>query len=75
MVEFVPFVETFPVDAVEIDFNMNVQQVRLLDVFVIAPFLMYAGSRKELPKNIRLGLWAVGIGTLVYNGYNYLKNE
>jgi hypothetical protein len=56
-------------------FNMNVQHVRLLDVFVIAPFLMYAGSRKELPNNIRLGLWAVGIGTLVYNGYNYLKND
>ena len=54
---------------------MNVQTIRLIDVFVIAPFLMYAGSRKELPQNIRLGLWAIGIATLIYNGNNYLKNK
>ena len=39
---------------------VDVQKVRLLDVFVIAPFLMYAGSRKELSKPVRIGLWAVG---------------
>lgn len=52
----------------------NVQLVRLADVFVIGPFLIYAGTQKELPKNIKAGLIAIGIGTIFYNGYNYLKN-
>lgn len=52
----------------------NVQLVRLADVFLIGPFLIYAGTRKELPKNIQIGLIGVGIGTIFYNGYNYLKN-
>ena len=52
----------------------NVQLVRLADVFLIGPFLIYAGTRKELPKNIQIGLIGVGIGTILYNGYNYLKN-
>jgi len=54
--------------------DTNVQLVRLADVFLIGPFLIYAGTRKELLQNIRFGLIAVGIGTIVYNGYNYLKN-
>jgi hypothetical protein len=54
--------------------DTNVQLVRLADVFLIGPFLIYAGTRKELPQNIRFGLIAVGIGTIAYNGYNYLKN-
>jgi len=54
--------------------DTNVQIVRLADVFLIGPFLIFAGTRKELPQNIRFGLIAVGIGTIAYNGYNYLKN-
>lgn len=54
--------------------DSNVQLVRLADVFLIGPFIIYAGTRKELPQNIRFGLIAVGIGTIVYNGYNYIKN-
>jgi hypothetical protein len=55
--------------------DSNVQLVRLADVFLIGPFIIYAGTRKELPQNIRFGLIAVGIGTIVYNGYNYIKNS
>lgn len=51
---------------------MNVQQVRLLDVFVVAPFLFYVGTRKELPQTLRFGLVALGAATLIYNGKNYL---
>ena len=53
---------------------MDVQKVRLIDVFVIAPFLMYVGSNKNLSNPIRIGLWTIGISTLIYNGNNYLKN-
>lgn len=53
---------------------MDVQNVRLVDVFVIAPFLIYVGSNKTLSNPIRFGLWAIGIATLMYNADNYLKN-
>jgi hypothetical protein len=51
---------------------MNVQQVRLLDVFVVAPFLFYVGTRKELPQTLRIGLNVLAAATLIYNGKNYL---
>jgi hypothetical protein len=50
----------------------DVQMVRLLDVFVVAPFLFYVGTRKELPQTLRLGLIVLGAATLIYNGKNYL---
>lgn len=55
--------------------DIDVQKVRLLDVFAIGPFLIYAGTRKELPNWVRSGLFIVGIGTIIYNGQNYLKNK
>jgi hypothetical protein len=52
--------------------SMDVQKVRLLDVFVVAPFLFYVGTRKELPQTLRLGLIVLAAATLIYNGKNYL---
>lgn len=54
-------------------YNQSVQQVRLLDVFVVAPFLFYVGTRKELPQALRIGLIALGAATLIYNGKNYIN--
>ena len=53
---------------------LTVQQVRLVDVFVVAPFCFYVASQKTLSNPIRLGLYILGISTLLYNGNNYLKN-
>jgi hypothetical protein len=53
--------------------NMDVQSVRILDVFVVAPFLFYVGTRKELPQTLRLGLIVLAAATLIYNGKNYLS--
>ena len=52
--------------------SMDVQKVRLLDVFVVAPFLLYVGTRKELPQTLRLGLIVLAAATLIYNAKNYL---
>lgn len=54
---------------------MSVQQVRLLDVFVVAPFCFYVASFKTLPTPVRAGLVILGAATLIYNGNNYLKNK
>jgi len=53
---------------------LSVQQVRLLDVFVVAPFCFYVASFKTLPNSVRAGLMVLGAATLIYNGNNYLKN-
>ena len=53
--------------------SMDVQKVRLLDVFVVAPFLFYVGTRKELSQTLRLGVIVLGAATLIYNGKNYLN--
>ena len=49
------------------------QLVRLLDVFVFGP-LMIAAARSQRSAYFRTALTVIGIGTIVYNGANYLQN-
>jgi hypothetical protein len=51
------------------------QKVRLIDVFVIAPILIYAGVRKETPNWLRGSLIAIGAATMYYNAKNYRVNK
>lgn len=51
------------------------QQVRLIDVFVISPILIYAGTKKALPTWLRYSLIGIGVATAYYNGKNYLSNK
>ena len=51
------------------------QYVRLIDVFLIAPFMFYVANKKSLTKldrNIMLGL---AVATLYYNAKNYIENR
>ena len=54
---------------------LTIQQVRLIDVFVVAPFCFYVASQKSLSTPIRAGLVALGLSTLLFNANNYLKNK
>jgi len=52
------------------------QNIRLIDVFFIAPVCVYAGIKaKELPNWIRISLVGIGLATFYYNGKNYLINK
>jgi hypothetical protein len=52
------------------------QNIRLIDVFFIAPVCVYAGIKaKELPNWIRISLVGIGLATFYYNGKNYLVNK
>ena len=52
------------------------QFIRLLDVFIIAPFIIYVAYRnKSLTDWEKIGLYIIGVATLYYNGKNYLKNN
>jgi hypothetical protein len=46
--------------------------VRLLDVFVLGPFMVWAGLQQKDPL-LLAGLVSIGIGTIWYNGRNYLR--
>lgn len=51
---------------------MKAQGVRLMDVFLLGPFMMWAASRRELGPNARGFLGAAGALTILYNAANYL---
>tara|TARA_R110002020_G_C15929113_1_gene743595 strand:+ start:380 stop:583 length:204 start_codon:yes stop_codon:yes gene_type:complete len=52
------------------------QEVRLLDVFFIAPFLFYIGYKAKGITDIEKWIiYAIALGTLVYNARNYLRNK
>jgi len=50
------------------------QLIRLADVLVIAPALFNYSRKPELKPRDKKILSAIAAGTLLYNGYNFLKN-
>ena len=51
------------------------QYVRLIDVFVLAPIMIYASTNKTLPESVRLILFISGVATAAFNGRNFLRIE
>ena len=51
------------------------QNIRLVDVFLIAPYLGYVAYKGSVNKNDKLILTVLAVATLVYNGKNYLENR
>lgn len=52
---------------------MKPQDLRLVDVFVLGPFMVWVGLRAQtVPQWARAGMIAAGVATTVYNGRNYL---
>lgn len=50
---------------------MKSQDIRLLDVFVLGPFMVYAAAKGRMNSTERLLLAIVGIGTIFYNLRNW----
>lgn len=49
------------------------QPIRLLDVAVVGPLMFWFGyTQSRPPKSLRAAMMLLGIGTVVYNGKNYL---
>jgi hypothetical protein len=55
-------------------FGFTTQQVRLMDVFIVTPFLLWA-STKTTNKTAKYGLLTLGLLTFAYNGFNYIRNQ
>ena len=56
-----------------IDANGKTQFVRLLDVFVLGPLMIYVASRYRIRQPQRALLLVTGVATIVYNGINYVN--
>lgn len=53
---------------------MKAQPIRLVDVFILGPFMMWTGfNAKAIPAWAKVGLVLAGVATIVYNGTNYLE--
>ena len=46
--------------------------VRLLDIIFIGPYLIFL-SKQQKTQNAKSLLLIIGVGTILYNGANYLK--
>ena len=51
------------------------QSVRLFDVFVLGPAMVYAGTRLKNTPNLAALLALSGVGTILFNGANYVRIE
>ena len=52
------------------------QNIRLLDVFFIGPYMIYISKKaKGLSKLESFTLLVLGVATIFYNGKNYLSNK
>jgi len=51
------------------------QSVRLLDVLVLGPFMIYVGYKSKLPAPARSIMMLSGIATIIYNYSNYVENQ
>ena len=53
-----------------------INELRLLDVIAFGPMMIWTGKREDIDISgfARLVLILGGIGTMYYNGVNYLRN-
>lgn len=54
---------------------MKSQSVRLLDVFLIGPFMLYAAKKGRMTNGERLFMALLGVATIAYNARNYYLVE
>ena len=53
----------------------KVQELRLIDVFVLGPVMIYVGVRGRMPASLR-GLAVIGgVATILYNWRNFRRLE
>lgn len=52
--------------------DLKAQPVRLADVLVFGPLMIYSGLGKNPPRWVKAGLIVIGVGTILYNLQNYL---
>jgi hypothetical protein len=55
--------------------DVKAQPVRIADMLVFGPMMIYAGLGRATPKWVKVGMVIIGVGTIVYNLSNYFEVE
>jgi len=55
--------------------DIKAQSVRVADVWVFGPLMIYSALGKSTPTWVRVGMLIIGIGTIAYNLHNYFAIE
>lgn len=55
--------------------EIKAQPVRMADVFVFGPMMIYTALGRKSPPWLRVGMLILGVGTIAYNLYNYFEVE
>ena len=53
---------------------MKTQHVRLLDIFVFGPFMLWSAYQLK-NESARIAMLSLGVGTIVYNWENYKEQN
>ncbi len=64
----------FPVPPATVG-DVKAQPVRMADVLVFGPLMIYSGLGKATPQWVRVGMVIIGVGTILYNLSNYFAVE
>jgi len=56
-----------------IDDAKSKQSMRLFDILVFSPILIYIGTRRSVTKQMQYILLLFALTTLIYNGYYLIK--
>ena len=51
------------------------QKVRVIDVLLIAPFMIYIAAQGKLTLTERYIMFGLGAATLIYNAKNYVETQ
>jgi len=53
--------------------DVKAQGVRLADIFIFGPLMLYAGMGKDTPQWVKVGMLLLGGGTIIYNLVNFFE--
>ena len=53
----------------------TVQGIRLIDVFVLGPFMVYAGIKSRIPNWMRAAMIVSGALTIIFNWSRYQEKS
>ena len=56
-------------------FAFDPQPVRLADVFIVGPLMIYAGRKGDFSPLVKDALIGIGVATIAYNGINWYLNK
>lgn len=55
--------------------KINTQHIRIADIFIVGPLMIYSGYKSTMPDYLRYTMMIFGAATIIYNGFRYLQQQ